>query len=148
MQHDKKIIEEALQLYTLEGKTIKEIYEKFKVPERTIYHWRNKYDWDNYIKAGGQIGIAINLQKQFIEELQIAIENKKLTEPKTADSLLKTSKILEQLMPRATSLSNIFNLFDSLVDFITGYLDDEEFIKMFQKYLPEMSDYVRKKFTS
>lgn len=154
MAHDKKIVEIAKNLFVIENKDPGDITEIIfkktgvKISEVAVYRWRKKYHWDKYIQLGGNIGLALELQKQYLVEIHEAIKNKKLTDPKTADSLAKTAKILENLMPKKTLLANIFIFLEDTVDYLTAHVTDEDFLKSFQKYIPELSDHLRKKYTS
>lgn len=154
MAHSKRIIEIAKNLFVIEDRDPKEITELILeqtgevVSEAAIYRWRKKYNWDKYIQQGGNISLAMELQKQYYEELQKAIDEKKLTDPKTADSLIKMANVLEKLMPKKTLLANIFIFMEETVNYFSGHIEDENFIKKFQKYIPELSDHLRKKYTS
>ena len=147
MAYSKELKEKAKMMFVNEGKKPYEIAKLLRVPITTVYRWRRDKRWDDYIKAGGLIGIAIELQKQFIEEIEKAIKEKKLSDPGVADRLVKISRVLENMMPKAITLSNIFNLFEVLAEFVANNTD-EDFIRAFQKYMPEMSDYLREKFAS
>ena len=147
MGYSNDLKEKAKMMFVNEGKKCYEIAKLLRVPITTIYRWKKKYKWDDYIKAGGMIGIAIELQKQYIDQIGEAIKKKKLSDPGVADRLVKISKVLENMMPKAITLSNIFNLFEVLAEFVANNTDDD-FIKSFQKYMPEMSDYLREKFAS
>jgi len=146
MSYSQEVIAKCEYKFVYEGKTGEQIEKETGVPMGTVYRWKNKYSWDNLIKDGGQIGIALKVQKEFIEEIRTAITQGKMTDPGTVDRLTKLSKVVERLMPKATTLSNIYNLFEALVEFVTNH-SDERFIKLFQKYTLEMSDYLRSKFT-
>lgn len=154
MKHSKKTVEIVKNLFIIENKDPAEISKIMKeqygivVGETAIYRWRKLYHWDKYIQLGGNIGLAMELQKQYFEELKTAIDEKKLTDPKTADSLAKIAKTLEQLMPKKTLLANVFIFLEETVDYFSAHVGDETFIKKFQKYLPELSDHLRKKYTS
>ena len=153
MAHSKKVIELAKNLFVIEDKDPVEIIKIVLketgsvISEAAIYRWRKKYHWDKYIQQGGNIGLAMALQKQYFDELKKAIDEKKITDPQTADSLVKIARTLENLMPKKTLLANIFIFLEETVNFFTSKIEDDEFVKKYQKYLPELSDYLRKKYT-
>jgi len=136
----------CMKMYTLEGRSIKEIHKLTEVSKTTLYRWKKVDKWDRHIRSGGKLGLAFELQKEFVNEIHNAIEQDKLSDPGTADKLSKLAKVIENIMPESMTLSNIFTLFDVLVEFVTNFTSDD-FIKSFQQYLPQMSDYLRKKLS-
>ncbi len=146
MAHKKVIKEKAKQLYCIEGKTIDEIGTLLRIPDKTIYKWKKQFLWDDYLKTAGNVGMAMELQNAFAEEIQIAIAEKKLTDPATADALYKTSKMLEKLLPKKIMLANIFNLLEDIVIYTKNNIQDDKFVNSLSKYIPEIADFLRRKY--
>jgi hypothetical protein len=139
--------DKAKQMFVNEGFTIPQIESVTKIPKSSLYRWKRDDRWNDYIKASGQMGLGMKVQKEIVAEINKAIENNTLGDPVTADKLAKLSKVVESIMPKAMMLSNIFVLFEVLAEFVNNFTT-EEFNKSFQKHMPGMSDYLRKKFAT
>jgi len=146
MGYKKSIKEHAQGLYVIEGKSISDISNLLNIPEKTLYRWKHQYNWDSAV-GSGTINLVGEMQKAFYGKVQEAIQNGKLTDPSTADSLYKTSKLMEKLLPKKMMLANIFNMMDDIVAYSKSYIEDDVFIERLGKYLPEIADHLRKKYS-
>jgi hypothetical protein len=147
MAYKKAVKEHAKSLYVLDGKPLEEISKIISVPLKTLYGWRKKNNWDDAITYGGTINLVAEMQKAFAEAVKKAIESDTLTSPAVADSLYKTSKLMEKLLPKKMMLANIFNMFEDIVMYAKTYIDNDRFIDDLTKYLPEIADFLRKKYS-
>ncbi|HOD52923.1 MAG TPA: hypothetical protein PKJ08_00210 [Candidatus Cloacimonadota bacterium] len=138
-------INKAKQLYIVEGQRIEDIANLLKIPVKTVYAWKRKGEWDKALRSTGNIGMAMEMQKAFEQEVQKAIEEKRLTDPATADALYKTSKLMEKLLPKKIMLANIFNMLEDVTNYIKT-IGNDKFLTEWVKYLPEISDFLRKKY--
>lgn len=145
MAHTTDQKNKAQNLYVIEGKTVEDISKILKIPTQTLYRWRYENGWDNSLKQGGSLGMAIKLQESLMNDIRKAIENGNLTEPQTADAIYKTSKLIEKFLPKKTMLANIFNMLQDVTTYIRN-LGDDKFVSVWVKYLPEISDFLRKKY--
>jgi hypothetical protein len=145
MKHSIDTKNKAQQLYVIEGKNLADIENLTGVPYKTLQRWKAEDSWDDALKQSGNIGLQMALQQNFITAIQEAIKNNSLSDPSTADSLYKLSKLMDKMLPQKTLLSNIFNMLESTTNYIRT-LKDEKFINDWVKYLPEISDYLRKKY--
>jgi transposase-like protein len=148
MAHKRIVKEQAERLYIMEGKPINEIATILKVSQQTIYAWKKKHEWDKAIRASGTIGLTIEMTKSLFSEMNKAMKEGKLTDPKTADALAKISKIAEKLSPEKMMLSNIFNMLEDITHCIQNKIRDEDFLMLWGKYLREISDDLRRKYAS
>ena len=135
----------AKELYCVEGKKVKEIAKILNIPTKTLYKWKLSDEWDNALKQAGNVGMALELQKQFMEEVKNAIDENRLAEPKTADALYKTSKLMEKLLPKKVMLANIYNMLEDITNYIKT-LGNDKFMNYWTTFLPEISDFLRKKY--
>ena len=135
----------AKELYCVEGKKIKEISTILAVPEKTLYKWKHEGEWDSSLKQSGTIGMAIELQKCLIKSIQDAIENQTLTDPATSDALYKSLKLMEKLLPKKVMLANIFNMIADITNYLKTFGNDS-FLTEWMRLLPEISDFLRKKY--
>ena len=130
----------------VEGKSIDEINQLMRIPQKTLYNWKERYEWNETIRGTSNIALAMNMQKQFLESVQQAIKDKKLTDPSVADALYKTSKLMEKLLPQKIMLANIFNLMEDISIYIRTYVRNDRFKDDWTKYLPEIADHLRRKY--
>lgn len=148
MAHKRIVKEQAERLYIMEGKPINEIATILKVSQQTIYAWKKKHEWDKAIRASGTIGLTIEMTKSLFSEMNKAMKEGKLTDPKTADALAKISKIAEKLSPEKMMLSNIFNMLEDITHCIQNKIGDEDFLMLWGKYVREIADDLRRKYAS
>ena len=145
MAHTVATQNKAKELYCVEGKKIKEIASMLAVPEKTLHRWKYLGEWDNALRSAGSVGMAIELQKSLMDEVKIAIDEKRLTDPATADALYKTFRLMEKLMPKKVMLANIFNLLQDITNYLKN-LGNDKFLTEWVRHLPEISDFLRKKY--
>jgi len=142
---DEYLKEQAKTMYLEERTKLPDIAKKLRKPLSEITNWKENGKWDNEIYIIGNIGLSRELNTEFIAEVRKALKEKKIAEPATVDKLTKLLKIIEKLNPQRIRLANIFQLLKDLTDFVMKYTDDD-FSKKYQKYLPEMADWLRGKY--
>jgi len=142
---DLYLIEQAKTMYIEGQQSIKEIARVLSRSQKVIREWKDQGKWDKEKFIIGGIGLSRELAKKFREEVQTAINEGTIAEPGVTDKLTKLLKVLEKLSPQRVQLSNIYHFLKDLTDFVCT-LGDREFSKGFQKYLPEISDYLREKY--
>ena len=135
----------AKQLYVVEGKKVEEIAAIVNVSVKSIYRWKQQDEWDKSLKSSGNIGIAIEMDKAFKDRIAQAISNGTLTEPSVADALYKTSKLMEKLLPKKIMLANIFNMLEDTTNYIKT-IGNDKFLSDWARHLPEIADFLRKKY--
>ena len=148
MAYKKSVIDAAKHLYMLEGKTIKQISKELSVPERTIWNWIKKYEWDKDISSATGFNLLLEMQKKFAEKVEEVIKNGTLTDSAVADSLWKIAKLMERMMPKRMQLSNLFQFMDDMVSYFSISGESPEFLKRIQEHIPKLGDYLRKKYMS
>lgn len=148
MAYKRVVKEQAENLYIIEGKSVKEIATILNVGLQTIYNWKNKYEWDKTIRASGTIGLSMEMTKSLANEINKAIAGGKLSDPKTADALYKSLMIAEKIAPKKVMLSNIYNMLEDITHYIQFKLGDEQFLMLWAKYVLEISDELRNKYSS
>ena len=145
---EETLIDIAKTMYLEQKLSPKKISKIIKKPIHLINEWKKQYKWDNEIYIIGNIGLSRELNTVFIQEVKLAIQEKRIAEPATADKLTKLLKIIEKLTPQRIQLANIFQLLQDLTEFIVSKIDDPDFAKLFQKHLPEMANYLREKYAT
>ena len=135
-----------MRFYVAEGKSIAQISKIMKIPEKTIYKWKLKLEWDAKIKSTGGVGLGIEFQKAFEDAVRKAIKEKKLGEPATADALYKLLAMSQKFTPKKMMLANIFSMLEDITNYLKMKVEDDKFINEWAKYLPEISDFLRKKY--
>lgn len=147
MGYKKEVIETARKLYAIEGNTINEISEKMKIPIETLYRWQRKGEWTKDVQGGGQISLWLNMQTAFMSAVRKAVDEDRLTDPATADSLWKTAKLMDRLMPEKVLLSNIYSFLEDMTRFIAATVEDAQFLETFQSLLPQLGEHLRDKYS-
>jgi transposase-like protein len=148
MAYKQSVIETARQFYVLEGKTVEQISTALGIPLKTCYNWVRRFEWDKDIRSGSNVGLYLEMQRQFQAAIQLAIEQDRFADASTADALWKTAKIMEKMAPQKMMLSNIFNFLEDLTTYFVAKIDDAEFMERYQAVLPELGDWLRKKYTN
>jgi len=147
MSYKQFIKDQAQGFYVNDGKSVEDISIMMKIPAKTLYRWKNEFEWDKALRSSGNVGMYNELYNQFALELKKAVEDKKLTDPATADALLKTSKLMEKLLPKKLMLSNIFNMLEDITNYAKNHIEDDSFLKFWAKHLVEISDHLRRKYS-
>ncbi|HNX38755.1 MAG TPA: hypothetical protein PL124_09065 [Candidatus Cloacimonadota bacterium] len=147
MGYSKEIKETARKLYTIEGKLMTEISNMLNISQETLYRWMRKGEWQKDIQSGGQVSLWLNMQSEFMDAVRVAVQEKKLTDPSTADSLWKTAKLMDRLMPEKVLLSNIYRFMEDMTKFIASVVDDQGFLETFQTILPQLGEHLREKYS-
>lgn len=147
MRYDKDIKEAIRRRFVEEGQHLSDIAREMKIPLKTLYRWKKQNNWDNdlNLRIAGKIALARELELKYAEKIQAALDNNTITDPKTADSLAKLLKVIKDLRPEREMLSNIYALLKDLTDYIK-HTGDDIFAKKFQKYLPDIANYLREKY--
>jgi len=146
MAYTKITHQQAMKFYVLEGKSIAQISMLMKIPEKTLYKWKVKETWDNKIKSSGGIEIGIKFNEAFENAIRKAIADNKLGDPATADSLYKLLIMAQKFTPKKLMLANIFNMLEDITNYIKAKIGNDKFMEEWAKYLPEISDFLRKKY--
>ena len=146
MAYRKVIRNKAKELYIIENKTIEQIANILRISWRTIIRWKKEDNWEIDSKKASNIGIVIEMQKALYQAITQAIRENNLTDPSVVDAIYKTSKMIEKMLPKKMMLANIFNMLEDIVTYINSYVDDDKFSSGFAKYLPEISEFLRKKY--
>jgi uncharacterized protein YjcR len=142
---DEPICKQAKQMYVDEQAKLPAIAKKLRRSIAQIKQWQKDDNWDEELTILGDIGLSRTLLVQIKDDIKKAIQDGTISEPGTADKITKSLAIVKHLMPKRIQLANIFQLLKDLTGFVTT-LGDDDFAKLFQKYLPEMADYLRGKY--
>lgn len=148
MAYKKDTKELARRMYVVEGKSVADIAAAMGIPVFTLHKWKVKFDWDKDISNGGNVSLYMNMQSQFTVAIQKAIDEGKLADPSTADSLWKTAKLMDRLMPEKVLLSNIFSFLEDLTSFFVANVASPEFMEIYQGFLPKLADFLRVKYSN
>lgn len=142
---DRILAEKAKTMYIEQRMSTKDIMRIMHRQQKVVDAWRKsgKWDIDKFIVGG--IGLSREMVKQFNETVEEALKDNTFTTPGVADKLTKLLMIIKKVSPQRVQLSNIFEFLKDLTDFVST-LGDKQFSKLFQKYLIEMSDYLRNKY--
>lgn len=135
----------AKQLYTEEGKTIKEIAVVTGIPEKTLYRWKEQEAWDKDREAMQLTGITTMKQTlaHITEELGKIVLNKEAPKGK-ADELYKLWKMARDMNKEIDKRGNILLGMNEFVEFLRSEHDD--FLPDFEPYLVEFGSWVKKKY--
>lgn len=135
----------AKQLYTQEGKTIKEIAIVLGLPEKTIYRWKDKEDWDKDREALHLTGITTMRETlaHIINELRNIVVNKEAP-PGKADELYKLYKMTKDMNKGIDARGNILLGMNELVEFFRT--NHPEFLSDLEPYLVEFGSWVKRKY--
>lgn len=145
---NESLISTAREYYVLQGKKLDQIAELLNIPLKTLYNWKKKFNWDNDIRVGGSLSLYLEMQQQLVEAIKDALANGTLTDPATTDSLWKLEKLIEKRMPQRVMLSNIYSFVEDTVNYFINCGESNEFLTKIHEHLPQLADYLRKKYTN
>lgn len=97
MAYSRVVKDNALNLF-IEGKSIEDISEILNVPNKTLYNWRRKGDWDAYLRIGN-IEIARSVEQEVYKLVKEMIDTGKVGDASEVDKLVKLTKALERISP-------------------------------------------------
>ena len=140
----------AKQLYTEEGKDVKEISSMLGVPEKTVYRWKSEAegsddDWDRDREA-------IHLTGHSAYKRMLAIAVKQLSDiavsgeidPRKADALQKVIKSAKSLAKDMDRRGNILLGMTEFTEFLRESHADQ--LETLQPFLIEFGTWVKKKY--
>jgi hypothetical protein len=123
--------------------TPEEIRKKLNIKSlKTIYSWKANEHWDDVVKKFSPIQLVTDMQSGLYAEIQKAINDQKLTDPKVADALYKVSAVMEKLVPQKVMLANIMAMLEYQSNWIKKNCSPK-FALEWAKNLPEMADQMR-----
>lgn len=136
---------QAKELYTVEGKTVKEISVVLGLPEKTIYRWKDKESWDNDREAIQLTGMTTMKQTlaHIVEELGQIVVNKEAPKGK-ADELYKLWKMAEGMNRGIDKRGNILLGLNEFIEFLRT--NHQEFLADLEPFLVEFGTWVKKKY--
>jgi transposase-like protein len=141
---------QAKQLYTQDGKTIKEISIVLGVPEKTIYRWKQESDgtdddWDAIREVLQLTGVSAGKNV-------IALAVKKLSEMAAsgevdagkADAIIKIVKVARSLLRDIDKRGNILLGLNEFIEFLRE--SHPEQLDALQPYIIEFGSWVKRKY--
>ena len=138
----------ARTLYVVEGKTVEEICNVMNIPNRTVWNWKIKGQWDKELaENNGNVSLFLEMQRQFATAIKNAINDNKLADPATADALWKTAKLMDRLLPEKMLLANLFSFLEDMTNYFVNNVMDVEFMDKFKEHIKPLSDHLRAKYT-
>ncbi len=144
MAHSKPTKLEAKRLY-LEGNNINDISAGMGIPRSTIEKWKRNEDWDSEFTQYSAHQLAEDMQKEFYLGVKKAIKEGKLTDPGTADALLKSSQLMAKVIPEKVLLSNLMKMLKDQTEYFQRFADDD-FVLEWGKHLQGLSEFLRKRY--
>ncbi len=125
----------------IEGKSLDEVSRVLRVPLKTLYNWRRKYDWDSRMRIGN-IDIAISVEQEIYKLLKEMIEKRTIGNPTEVDKLSKLSKVLERINPSRQIYNSLYRFQDAIIDYV-NHADDPELTKVWQKHAKAIGEYLK-----
>lgn len=129
------------QLFREDKYSIKEIAEKLKVDDRTVYAWSTKYKWKERLEA--ELAGSAKLKEQntrtralMYKKLEEALEGDMLAEAKQwSDAIAKVGADYDRIQRRAADLSTIIDVMKGFQDWLSERNEvHEDFVeRLFQQ---------------
>lgn len=138
--HDR---DRAMMLY-LEGNSMAQISKELKIPSKTLYNWRRRYEWESY-KRVGNIEVIASVEKQLYKLLQDMAENDLLGDPAEVDKLAKLTKVLDRIAPTRQIYNSLYLFMEGITEYITK-TQDHDFAKLWQEHIPAIGEYLKKRY--
>lgn len=133
----------ALQMF-IERKSLADISVDLNIPLKTLYNWKNKNDWQSYLRMG-RIEIARNVEQEIYNLVQQMMDKQQLSNPAEVDKLSKLSKALERLNPKRDIYNNLFTILEGITDY-SNRAHDQELTKVWQKHLKAIGAHLKNMF--
>ena len=95
------LLHEAEKLYSIENLTPEMIAEKLNISRRTVFNWKKKYKWDNYIVKTKDFsrqfaGDIYNIGKKLLAKLNDDIDNNRILNKHKISALENIIKIINK----------------------------------------------------
>lgn len=95
------LLHEAEKLYSIENLTPEMIAEKLNISRRTVFNWKKKYKWDNYIVKTKDFskqfaGDTYNLGVKLLTKLNDDIDNNRILNKHKISALENIIKIINK----------------------------------------------------
>lgn len=133
----------ALQMF-IERKSLPDISKELSIPLKTLYNWKNKHDWQSYLRMG-RIEMARSVEQEVYKMVQQMMDKQQLGNPTEVDKLAKLSKALERLNPKRDIFNNLFTILEGITDY-TNRAHDAELTKVWQKHLKPIGQHLKNLF--
>jgi hypothetical protein len=133
----------ALQMF-IERKSLPDISKELSIPLKTLYNWKNKHDWQSYLRMG-RIEMARSVEQEVYKMVQEMMDKQQLGNPTEVDKLAKLSKALERLNPKRDIFNNLFTILEGITDY-TNRAHDAELTKVWQKHLKPIGQHLKNLF--
>ncbi len=133
----------AMAMY-LDGRTMVDIENTLKIPIKTLYNWRRRYNWDEYRRVGN-ISAAKLVEMQLYEMLQDMANNDKLSDPSEVDKVSKLMKVLDRMNPSR----QVYNSLYMFLEAITKYVNqsrDPELVSAWRAHMSSISEHLKALF--
>ena len=124
------LLHEAEKLYCVENLSPEMIAEKLNISRRTVFNWKKKYKWDNYIVrikdfSNQFAGDVYNVGTKLLAKLNDDIDNNRILNKHEICALENIIKIIKKEEKGQTkNLGNIFSK-KKLAEFLTPDVIEE-----------------------
>jgi len=135
----------ALNLF-IEGYTMSEISTRLSIPIKTLYNWKNKNDWNSYLRVGN-IEIARSVEQELYKLVKKMIDNESIGDPAQVDKLVKLTKALERISPNRQILNSLFRILEGVTDYVNR-TQDLELTKVWQRHLRPIAQHLKLFFSA
>ncbi len=135
----------ALNLF-IEGYGMADIANRLDVPLKTLYNWKNKNDWQSYLRVGN-IEIARSVEQELYKLVKKMIDNESIGDPAQVDKLVKLTKALERISPNRQILNSLFRILEGVTDYVNR-AGDLELTKVWQKHLRPIGQHLKLIFSA
>ena len=124
------LLHEAEKLYCVENLSPEMIAEKLNISRRTVFNWKKKYKWDNYIvrikdSSNQFAGDVYNVGTKLLAKLNDDIDNNRILNKHEICALENIIKIINKEEKGQTK--NLVNIFSKkkLAEFLTPDVIEE-----------------------
>lgn len=130
----------ALQMY-IERKSLADISADLNIPLKTLYNWKNKNDWQSFLRMGN-IEIARNVEQEVFKMVKNMIDNESIGNPAEVDKLSKLTKSLERISPTRQIFNSLFSILEGITDYVNR-AQDPALTKVWQKHLQPIGAHLK-----
>jgi hypothetical protein len=143
MAYSQSIKDRALSKF-IEGESMDSIARSLNVPVKTLYNWKQKGDWQSFLRIGN-MEIARNIEQELYKLVKNMIDNESIGDPAQVDKLVKLTKALERISPNRQILNSLYRILEGVTDYVNR-AHDQELTKVWQKHLKPIGEHLKRLF--
>jgi len=141
-----QVLKDLALAHFKEGKSMEQISQLLSVPIKTLYNWKSKYEWQQYLRIGN-IEIACSVEQELYKLVKRMVDNESIGNPAEVDKLAKLTKSLERLAPNRQILNSLFRILEGITDYV-NLAHDPDLSKVWQKHLRPIGEHLKNVFAT